>query len=84
MGELPDAKKWFGGFFDVTRYIKDLGTIFRMVLIIGVIYLVGIGGLAMYKRIAAKPAKTTIGAVSGGKVDASTNGTKTKIGVLNF
>lgn len=83
MAELPDAKKWFTGFFDVTRYIKDLGTIFRMILILSVIYLVGIGGLAMYKRIVAKKEKTTIGAVTG-NVDASTCNTKTKIGLINI
>jgi len=50
MPELPDAKKWFGGFFDVTRYIKDIGTILRVVLILFVAYLIVVGCVALWRR----------------------------------
>jgi hypothetical protein len=83
LAELPDAKKWFTGFFDVTRYIKDFGTILRMILILSLIYFIGMGGVAFYKRIISKKEKTTIGQVQG-NVDASTCNTKTKIGLINI
>ena len=80
MAELPDAKKWFSGFIDVTRYIKDAGTIIRMVVIVASCYALLIGGIALYKKWVPPPKqKTTLGDVTGqnAKVDASTSNTKT-------
>jgi arginine exporter protein ArgO len=82
--ELPNAKKWFNGFFDVTRYIKDFGAMLRFVIIVGIIYLLILGSFVLYKKYTTPKQKTTIGEVSGGKIDASTCDTKTKIGVVNF
>ena len=61
--ELPDAKKWFTGFIDVTRYIKDFGTIIRFVLILCVAYLLVVGGTALWKRAMPKPKVPTVSSV---------------------
>ena len=82
--ELPNAKKWFGGFLDVTRYIKDFGAMLRFVIIGGIIYCLVLGSFIMYKKYTKPLQKTTIGTVQGGKIDASTCDTKTKVGVINF
>jgi len=60
MAELPDAKRWFQGFIDVTRWIKDIGTIIRIIIVLAITYVLVIGGMALYKHWMPKPKTPTI------------------------
>lgn len=90
MAELPDAGKWFTGFFDVTRYIKDFGTILRAVLIVTVAYLLFVGGVAVWKKFIPskpKPVVHTIESITGGdnsKCDLSSGERVNKFGFITF
>jgi len=75
MPELPDAKKWFTGFFDITRWIKDGGILLRIVGILGVCYLLYVGGTALWRKmVPPKPVPRIVETVN------STNG---KVEVVN-
>lgn len=55
MAELPDAKKWFTGFIDITRWLKDIGTLIRLVAILVIAYILLVGGIALWKKWIPKP-----------------------------
>ena len=85
--ETPDAKKWLVGFADVTRWIKDIGTLIRIVVIIAVCYLLFVGGMALWRRIV--PPKPPIRAIesvncAGGKCDIVTGDKRTNWGFINI
>ncbi len=84
--ELPDAKKWFTGFFDITRWIKDGGTLIRLLLIAAAIWLLALGAGRIKQLFFTPPAPPQIQGVSGGKVsvDNSQQKVKNKIGVFNL
>lgn len=89
--ELPDFGKWITGFIDVTRWIKDIGTLLRIVAIVGMAYVLLVGGIALWKRWIPvkkepKPPITT-GAITGGdksKLSISSGDRTNKFGILTF
>ena len=83
MPELPDAKKWFTGFMDVTRWIKDGGTLIRLVLI-AVILLLLVLGLKQVKGFFVRKQIPVIESVSGGSVKVDTGEKKIKNGIFNL
>ena len=83
MPELPDAKKWFTGFIDVTRWIKDGGTLIRLVLI-AVILLLLVLGLKQVKGFFVRKQIPVIESVSGGSVKVDTGEKKIKNGIFNL
>jgi hypothetical protein len=83
MPELPDAKKWFTGFFDVTRWIKDSGTLIRLILIT-IIVIAVVFGLAQIKAMFNRKPAHVIDTISGGTNKVITGDTKTKWGLLNL
>ncbi len=83
MPELPDAKKWFTGFIDVTRWIKDGGTLVRLVLI-AVILLLLVLGLKQIKGFFVRKQIPVIETVTGGTVKVDTGEKKNKFGIFNL
>lgn len=82
--ELPDAKKWWGGFTDVTRWVKDAGTWVRLIVISFALFALIMGATALWRIIVPKKTdKPAIGQVTGGTVDASNN-KKIKVGLNLF
>ena len=84
MPELPDAKKWFTGFIDVTRYIKDIGTIIRAILIICIAYLLVVGGVSLWKRAMPKPKVPTVTTLNNTGPCEVNGDKKTKFGLINL
>ena len=87
--ELPNAGKWFNGFIDVTRWIKDIGTILRIIVIIVVAYILFVGAIALWKKWIPAPKKktpTTIESVNctNGKCEISSGDKTSKFGVITF
>ena len=83
MPELPDAKKWFTGFFDVTRWIKDGGTLIRLVLIVIILFLLVIG-IKQVKGFFVKKQTPVVETVTGGSVKIDTGEKKQKFGIFNL
>lgn len=83
--ELPDAKKWFTGFADVTRWIKDLGTLGRLLIIVIIFFLLVVGA-GKVKQLFFSRALAPLPTISGGEntLDYSQQKTKNKIGVFNL
>lgn len=86
MGEVFSWGKWFEGFINPTRILKDAGTLLRMVLILAICIAVYFGAKQINSMIGKKPTPTSaITNMSGGSVENV--GTKTrqfKLGILNF
>ena len=82
--ELPDAKKWFTGFIDVTRWIKDIGTLIRVVIIIIVAYLLFVGGVAAWKWVMPKPKVPTVSVLNNTGPCEVNGDKKTKFGLINL
>jgi hypothetical protein len=83
MAELPDAKKWFTGFIDVTRWIKDGGTLIRLVLIAFILFLLVIG-IKQIKSLFIKKPTPVVETVTGGTVKIDTGEKKNKFGLFNL
>ena len=85
MPELPDAKKWFTGFIDVTRWIKDVGTLGRLLMIAAIFFLLVIGA-GKARQLFFPRAQAPVPTISGGEntLDYSQQKTKNKIGVFNL
>lgn len=85
MPELPDAKKWFTGFFDVTRWIKDGGTLIRLLIISLSIFLLALGA-GKLKQLFYSRKLPQIPNITGGEntFDNSQQKTKNKIGLFNL
>lgn len=85
--ELPDAGKWFGGFIDITRWIKDGGTLVRLVviLILGFLLYTGVKDvLGLFKKPMAVPGITATN-TTGGKINVDTTQQKRwKFGIFNL
>jgi hypothetical protein len=85
MAELPDAKKWFTGFFDVTRWIKDGGTLIRLILICIIIIAIVFGLAQIRGMITRKKPINVIDSVCGNAtVKVTTGDQKIKNGLLNI
>lgn len=84
MAEVFEWKKWFSGMVDVTRILKDAGTLIRMVFIISVAYLLLVGGVSIWKRAMPKPKVPTVQNVEcKGNCEISGD-KKMKVGLLNI
>lgn len=83
MAELPDAKKWFTGFIDVTRWIKDGGTLIRLALIVVILFLLVIG-IKQVKGFFARKQIPVVETVTGGTVKIDTGEKKIKNGLFNL
>lgn len=83
--ELPDAKKWFTGWIDVTRWIKDFGTLGRLLVIAIVFFLLAVGA-GKVKQIFFSRSLPPLPTISGGEnnLDYSQQKTKNKIGIFNL
>jgi hypothetical protein len=87
MPELPDAKKWAFGFVDITRWIKDVGTLIRIVIIIAICYLLYVGGVAIWKRVVPiKEPQNSVETINcpGGKCEVTTGDKRTNWGFINI
>lgn len=83
MAELPDAKKWFTGFIDVTRWIKDGGTLVRLVLIAVILFLLVIG-IKQVKGFFVRKQIPVVETVTGGSVKIDTGEKRIKNGLFNL
>lgn len=85
MGEAWDWKKAFLGLVDPTRWMKDMLTGVRLLMIVIVAYVLVVGGIALWKHWMPKkklPVSVQIDTVSGGTV---LNGDRnTKWGIITF
>jgi len=94
MAETVDWKKWFSGFFDPTRIIKDAGTLIRMVIILAICFFTYLGLKQVNIMFKPKTAQPSVGQVTAqgekskvdNNVDSSVNAKKTgvKIGLFNW
>lgn len=87
MSELFSWSKWLGGFLDPTRFLKDAGTLLRLVIILGICLLCYLG-LVEVRKIFVKPISpptSTVTGMSGGTIENSgSKSSVNKFGLLNL
>ena len=86
MAETFSWGKWFGGFIDPTRILKDAGTLIRLALILAICIACYLGIKQVSVMWGKKPTPTSsISGMTGGVVENVGTKTKTcKFGILNF
>ena len=78
--EPPDARKFIGGLFNVTEYIKDHARLFRFLVLLLIWSLLFFGGKALINRfLVSGKEEPKIGQVSGGQVGDK----KFQLGIFN-
>ncbi len=82
--ELPNAGLWANGFIDITRWIKDSGTLIRLIVIIALGFLLWTGIKEITGLFKRKPMETNISNVTGKVYIDNTAEKKTKFGLFNL